>query len=648
MLLEKNKYPFKQFLLSKTNYNKRKKKNLNFIINAKSIDSRVVKQKILDVFSHKTNSKSRKKDLAKKDESMESLDENSIWNDYTKIEKDKSQAKLDLAKARTDMKNARTPGEKELAKKREEEALAKLNVATSDQARIYSGIKTSRQRLASAGVRLVGFRNMSSTDIEREIEQDIHDRIVESRKGERAEDNKIRILINSKNAKREEKLAPKSSVMAEMLRERNREAETIGALRDSYAKENEALLNIARNLGISTTVGSTPSFSEKISNLSYSASTIPQSMAEYARGTGPVVSNFAFDAYDTISNGIDVGSRVIQEAPSKIKDAIINAPSSARDRFNAVKEGWGKLSEEVMALAAKKEEAAKDKKILKGFITPSGESSNIANRGVPEPDKPKSVMDTSVLFVSADDTSYHGADELVVYESSEGHGKSKKSTTEIISEYVNDAKEVLKKSEESNGSDTSHGGADSTTNPKSTSSNTSDSSKSSDDVVFEKELFLLSSSVCALNQAEAGFYTAEELIAHINNIKRIQGEGFADSKKNEVIASIVSKLNVSLSDFESELRVKVINDPTLLEQDSKVSKKIMDSSIEYVQNMSPDDLFLSNLVYNQEDLAEGHIPTPKFGGAYGIAAKEANPEDLKVQNLFENNAFGVKNLQKGG
>ena len=81
MLLEKNKYPFKQFLLSKTNYNKRKKKNLNFIINAKSIDSRVVKQKILDVFSHKTNSKSRKKDLAKKDESMESLDENSIWND---------------------------------------------------------------------------------------------------------------------------------------------------------------------------------------------------------------------------------------------------------------------------------------------------------------------------------------------------------------------------------------------------------------------------------------------------------------------------------------------------------------------------------------------------------------------------------------
>ena len=90
--LEKNKFPFKQFFMSKANFNKRRNQKMNFIINVKSIDSRIVKQKILDTLFHKTISKSRKKDLNKKDESMESLDDNSIWNDYTKIEKDKSKA----------------------------------------------------------------------------------------------------------------------------------------------------------------------------------------------------------------------------------------------------------------------------------------------------------------------------------------------------------------------------------------------------------------------------------------------------------------------------------------------------------------------------------------------------------------------------
>ena len=91
--LKRNKFPFKKFLISKTNYNnynKRKKLKMNFIANIKSLDSRIAKKKTLDTLLYKTISKIRKKDLSKKDESMESLDNNSIWNDYTKIEKDKS------------------------------------------------------------------------------------------------------------------------------------------------------------------------------------------------------------------------------------------------------------------------------------------------------------------------------------------------------------------------------------------------------------------------------------------------------------------------------------------------------------------------------------------------------------------------------
>jgi len=92
LLLERNKFPFKKFILSKTNYNKKKKQKMNFITNIKSIDPRIAKQKMLDTLLHKTISKTRKKKLIKKDESLESLDDNSIWNDYTKIEKDKNKA----------------------------------------------------------------------------------------------------------------------------------------------------------------------------------------------------------------------------------------------------------------------------------------------------------------------------------------------------------------------------------------------------------------------------------------------------------------------------------------------------------------------------------------------------------------------------
>ena len=94
LLLERNKFPFKKFILSKTNYNnnKRKKLKMNFITNVKSIDSTKANQKMLDTLLYKTISKRRKKDLIKKDESMESLDDNIIWNDYTRIEKDKIKA----------------------------------------------------------------------------------------------------------------------------------------------------------------------------------------------------------------------------------------------------------------------------------------------------------------------------------------------------------------------------------------------------------------------------------------------------------------------------------------------------------------------------------------------------------------------------
>ena len=84
-LLEKNKFPLK-----KLSSNKGIQK-INFITNVKPIDSRIERYKVIDTLYNKTIS-NMKNILIKKDKSMESLSDNSIWNDYTKLEKDKTDA----------------------------------------------------------------------------------------------------------------------------------------------------------------------------------------------------------------------------------------------------------------------------------------------------------------------------------------------------------------------------------------------------------------------------------------------------------------------------------------------------------------------------------------------------------------------------
>ena len=86
-LLKKNKYPLKNLLLSN---NKKLKQKMNFITNVKPIELEIEKHRVLDTLYNKTINKSNKNNMIKKDESMESLSDNSIWNDYTKIEKDKT------------------------------------------------------------------------------------------------------------------------------------------------------------------------------------------------------------------------------------------------------------------------------------------------------------------------------------------------------------------------------------------------------------------------------------------------------------------------------------------------------------------------------------------------------------------------------
>ena len=89
--IKNNKTPFKDNFLSKTIYKENNEKNSDFITNVGTL--KLNNMKLNSVYS-KTSNNILKKFSFKKDKSIESLDDNSIWNDYTRLEKYKSEEKL--------------------------------------------------------------------------------------------------------------------------------------------------------------------------------------------------------------------------------------------------------------------------------------------------------------------------------------------------------------------------------------------------------------------------------------------------------------------------------------------------------------------------------------------------------------------------
>ena len=89
--IKNNKTPFKDNFLSKTIYKENNEKNSDFITNVGTF--KLNNMKLNSVYS-KTSNNILKKFSFKKDKSIESLDDNSIWNDYTRLERYKSEEKL--------------------------------------------------------------------------------------------------------------------------------------------------------------------------------------------------------------------------------------------------------------------------------------------------------------------------------------------------------------------------------------------------------------------------------------------------------------------------------------------------------------------------------------------------------------------------
>mgnify|MGYP003290350694 CR=1 FL=1 len=130
----------------------------------------------------------------------------------------------------------------------------------------------------------------------------------------------------------------------------------------------------------------------------------------------------------------------------------------------------------------------------------------------------------------------------------------------------------------------------------------------------------LAASVTAINQSEHGDYTASEIVAHIDNIKAIMSSHKKGSEEYDVCLELVKKLQYDLSDFESSVRIQVLNDPSLIADSDPHRDKIMDSSIRHVKSMGDEDILLTMLRYDQDDLQVGKpMRPPKQNGYHSVA-----------------------------
>ena len=175
----------------------------------------------------------------------------------------------------------------------------------------------------------------------------------------------------------------------------------------------------------------------------------------------------------------------------------------------------------------------------------------------------------------------------------------------------------------------------------------------------------LASSVAALNMISSGKteLTASETLDHIDNIKQIKfglendlaklkavdvnklsndkKEKFkAQLKKTQSyvdeVNNVVSKLDYELGDIEANLRVKVLNDTSLIAADDPNRNQIINSSIRYVQDkLSDDSVFLNELHYNRDELKVGVEPMQRYGRGYKESSMPIGfkPTELDLEKM---------------
>lgn len=173
-----------------------------------------------------------------------------------------------------------------------------------------------------------------------------------------------------------------------------------------------------------------------------------------------------------------------------------------------------------------------------------------------------------------------------------------------------------------------------------------------------RQAVVLAASIVAINQSDSGDYTASEIVAHIDNIKAIMKEYSPGTPEYDVCANLLTKLKYNLDDYESNVRIQVLNDPSLIDNADPNRERIIDSSISHVKSLPSDEVLLSMLRYEPGDLQEGYTPIARTAKTYhsidsfvatGIATgydeselRTSFSESLRERNLQEQQAAAEK------
>ena len=173
-----------------------------------------------------------------------------------------------------------------------------------------------------------------------------------------------------------------------------------------------------------------------------------------------------------------------------------------------------------------------------------------------------------------------------------------------------------------------------------------------------RQAVVLAVSIVAINQSDSGDYTASEIVAHIDNIKAIMREYDPGTPEYDVCANLLTKLKYNLDDYESNVRIQVLNDPSLIDNADPNRERIIDSSISHVKSLPSDEVLLSMLRYEPGDLQEGYTPIARTAKTYhsidsfvatGIATgyneselRSSFSESLRERNLQDQQAAAEK------
>lgn len=159
----------------------------------------------------------------------------------------------------------------------------------------------------------------------------------------------------------------------------------------------------------------------------------------------------------------------------------------------------------------------------------------------------------------------------------------------------------------------------------------------------------LAASITAINQSDSGNYTASEIVAHIDNIKAIMQSHKKGTEEYDLCLELVKKMQYDLNDFETTVRIQILNDPSSIAASDPNRERIMDASIRHVKSLDKDEILLTMLKYDQDKLEYGKEPrtTKAYQTARSIAANGfAIGEDARILQTAMSNSLRERELQE--